>query len=128
MSLTKELKYFGEAINYDLLQLGVSTRLIPSVVSWYDLKCLLFHSPPSSAYCRAKFKELVAWSDTEHLLAVIVDQLNILICKGTKTRSPKKIKRPGVENQTQGRSRYGRGAILAKDFNAWFDGEKDVNN
>jgi hypothetical protein len=110
---------FGEAINYDLLRMGMSTALIPHRLSWYDLKCLLKHSPQNSAYVNAKFGEKVRWNEQEHMLATIIDQLNMLICKGTKAKTPKRIERPGQES-AQSHS-YGKDAVKASEFMEWFN-------
>jgi hypothetical protein len=95
--LSALLGEFGEAIRYDLLTVGLRLDdLGTSDLSWTDLKAVIVHSPPGSAFQRARHGEYATWTAETHLLAVIADALRIGNWQrtGSKRGRPKPIPRP----------------------------------
>lgn len=67
-------------------------------LSWRRLDVLIRYLPADSALARALYGAAVEWSATEHLLASIVDALNVLIWQNTaKGARPRPIARPGQQ-------------------------------
>lgn len=88
------------------------------------------HLPPESATF-AEVNELGGWSRIEHLLARLVEDVEMLdwhiVCKGAKKskwpKPPKPIVRPGVEDASQ--KRIGKEPIPVDEFDAWYNGGND---
>lgn len=88
-----------QAIEVDLLPLGLGWDDVGERLSWRVLVAFVRHSPRTSALMRARYGARVAWSDAEQLLAILVDlQSTALWFKtedGHKGRKrPKPIPRP----------------------------------
>ncbi|MDR1447678.1 MAG: hypothetical protein LBI63_01760 [Candidatus Ancillula sp.] len=54
------------------------------------------------------------------MMAIVIDQLNALLCKGTKKRPPKPIKRPKALRDKNNGRHYGKTPIMASNFKDWF--------
>jgi hypothetical protein len=92
--------------------------LFTGALTWRRLRTLIRHLPLDSATARAQHGEAVAWSDTEHLLAGIVDLLAGANWQraqaGSKNRipRPKPLPRPG---QKPTERRYGSTNLSAEN-------------
>lgn len=66
--------------------------------SWLDLRAFALHAPHTSALARAVHGEAAAWGPTEHLLATVIDVLQIANWQRAGKKGgprPKPIPRPG---------------------------------
>lgn len=128
LGLDQLLDEHGEAVEYDLIALGLRLDDLGSErLTWRDLWVIVQHAPRESALARAVGGDDVVWGLTDHLLATTIDVLNIANWqrenqgrkKGqTPTRKPKRMPRPGVEDETKS---IGSEPIPIKDFDAWWD-------
>lgn len=88
----------GEALEADLARY-YGTRLsdlFSGRLSWRRLDVLVRHLPADSATAHALYGAAVEWSPTEHLLASVVDALNVMIWQNSpKGARPRPIPRPG---------------------------------
>ena len=123
LSVCRELRDHGEAIEYDLITLGLRLDdLGTERLSWRDLLVFLRQAPRTSAYTRAREPERSAWGVTDYLLATIADALAVANWqRGSQGRRapgprPKPITRPGAEEKQV----FGRGAIRIRDFDDWW--------
>lgn len=97
----------GEALEYDLIALGLRLRDFPSVrCTWRDLLVIVRHSEPRSAYLQAvmteKDKAFLAWDVSVEMQARVVDALNFLAWTKTEDAEkgrnrPEPTKRPWDE-------------------------------
>ena len=84
---------------------------------------------PMEAALVAELDEFGGWSRTEHLLARLVEAVEMLdwhfCCKGAKKskwpQPPKRIPRPGVDDGTE--RRIGHDPIPISAFDKWYYGE-----
>ena len=92
----------SEAVEYDLIALGLRWRDLPSDrLTWVDLRAIVHASPRTSAVRRAKDPERAEWDATTYVLANVADTLaaiKFVITKalGGKPKRPKPHPRPGV--------------------------------
>ena len=126
LSVCRELTLYGEAIEYDLLTVGLHlTDLGTPALTWRDLIVFLRQAPRTSAYTRAREPERASWGVTDYLLATIADALAVAnwqrASQGRRAPGPrpKPIPRPGAEEKQV----FGRGAIRISDFNEWWDAD-----
>ena len=111
----------GEAIEYDLISLGLRLRdLGTDKLSWRDLAVIARQLPRESALARAMVEESSQWGVTEHLLALVVDVLAVANWQrgGGKGSRPKPLPRPGAQSSGK---KFGSDPIPAKDFDAWWN-------
>lgn len=127
-SLCLLLEEHSEAIQYDLLVMGRRLEQLGTpALSWWDLLVIVKHSGPSSALARALQPDLAAWASgmvAADLLAVVADLLAAANWQRQGKKSapkPKRIKRPGVNNDDK---KYGRAPIPIKDFEDWWNNPK----
>lgn len=116
----------GEAIEYDLISLGMRLRdLGTDKLSWRDLLVITRQAPRQSALARAAHGSDLAWGLTEHLLATAVDALNIANWQrgneGRKSpsRKPKPVPRPGVKDTES--TTVGADPIPMSEFDTWWE-------
>lgn len=105
LSLSYLIDEHGEAIEYDLISLGLRLRDLGSdQFTWRDLKIIVRQGPRESAITRAIASDVHVWGVQEQLLAEAVDTLHWL--KWVKTKDaqskppkniPEPIPRPGVK-------------------------------
>lgn len=123
LGLCDLIESHGEAIEYDLITLGLRLDQLGDGLSWRDLWVIVRQSPVDSAFARSSAGESVAWGLSEHLLAAVVNALNTANWQrgGGKGSRPKPIKPPGSSNKDQS---YGTktGAIPISEFNQWWEG------
>ena len=84
------------------MRLGLDLRRLgTSELTYRRLRVVLEYAPRESAYVREIGGETVEWSSTEHLLALVCDELAVANWQrsGGKGRYPKPLTRPG-ETQT----------------------------
>lgn len=120
-SLVRLLDEHGEAVEYDLITLGLRLewRGTPRL-SWRDLLVIVQQSPRTSAPSREVNGAVAAWSVTDYLLADIYDVLananwqRANAGKKSPSARPKPYPRPGKQ---QGRS---GGALPKTEFNDWY--------
>lgn len=119
--LCRELDSHGEAIEYDLIALGLRLdNLGTPALSWRDLKVILANSAPRSAYARAVAGGDAEWTLTDHLLALTIDTLAMANWQRQgKPHSPKPqpVTRPGSKSEAR---HVGRDPIPIRDFDAWW--------
>lgn len=95
---------------------------VPRRVSWRALLAYVEHLPRQSAAAAEMVGEKSRWSDSEHLLAALVDltQLHVWMASkdGAKNRNrPKPLRRPG---QAPAGRRFGRGRYTAAQLTEIF--------
>lgn len=119
--LVELLDEHGEAVEYDLIALGLRLRdLGTERLTWRDLFVIVRQSPRTTALNRERLGEAADWSLTEHLLAGVFDLLagaNWQRSGDKHAPRPKPIARPG--SKSEGTS-LGSGAIPASEFDAWW--------
>ena len=91
----------GEAVEADLLRLGLDIRDLGGALSYRRLRVILENSPRDSAYLRSAGGDYATWSTTDHLLALIKDELAIANWQRCDPKArvpyPKPQSRPGVD-------------------------------
>lgn len=120
-SLVELLSEHGEAIEFDLLSMGLRLSDLGSrLLTWRDLRVIVGNLSRGSALSRAINGDGDHWGIAEHLLASIADTLSLLGWAAGLFRGPKPrpYQRPGVDD---GSSSFGSGAIPISDFDAWWD-------
>ena len=101
--LLELLREHGEAVEYDLLALGLRLDWLGTdLLTWRDLLVVVRQAAPGSAIARAVEPEQAAWGLSEQLLALVADYLAWMQWAqsedGEKRRNrPKPIPRPGFE-------------------------------
>ncbi|MEU3009457.1 DUF5361 domain-containing protein [Nocardia asteroides] len=124
LSLDALLEEYGEAIEFDLIALGLRRRMLGTAgLGWAELRVIVKHLPPDSALHRAMYPEASRWQVGEHLLAEVADSLRWLMWArtddGRRGRNrPEPIARPGIRSD---RERVGTATELAQmnDFLGW---------
>ncbi|WP_431953980.1 DUF5361 domain-containing protein [Nocardia lijiangensis] len=116
----------GEAIEYDLIGLGLRLRLLGTeALTWADLKAIVRHLPLESALLRVMYPDAHQWQVGQHLLAEVADSLRWLMWAktddGRRGRNrPDLIPRPGVKSR---REKVGTATELGQmnEFLGWGD-------
>ncbi|MFC4123703.1 DUF5361 domain-containing protein [Nocardia rhizosphaerae] len=104
LSLDALLEEYAEAIEYDLITMGLKLRnLGTDELSWGDLKAVISCSPHTSALYRARQPREHEWRLDRMLLADIADSLRWLVwAKSSDAQHgrnrPEPIPRPGVKD------------------------------
>ena len=101
-SLRRLLEELPDAVEYDLITLGLRLRDLPCErLTWRDLKVIVTRMPQhKSALAAEQRSDDAPWALNEHLLAEIADTQRLLLWAktkdGTKNRNrPQPIPRPG---------------------------------
>ncbi|WP_166655849.1 DUF5361 domain-containing protein [Nocardia ignorata] len=116
LSLDALLEEYAEAIEYDLIALGLRLRnLGTDDLSWGDLKAVVSCSPRTSALFRVRNPHEYEWHLDRMLLADMSDSLRWLVwAKSSDAQHgrnrPEPIPRPGV---TRTRERIGDSTSIA---------------
>ncbi len=126
LSLDALLEEYCEAIEYDLIVLGLRLRMLGTAeLDWTDLRAIVKHLPLDAALLRAMHPEASRWRTAEHLLADAADSLRWLAWArtddGRRGRNmPEPIVRPGRQSN---RERVGTATELDQmnDFLGWND-------
>lgn len=107
-----------EAIEFDLISLGVRLSDLGGVLSWRDLYVVVRNLPMSSALARSMSGAEAQWGVTEYLLAQVVDALNGANWQrgGGKGQKPKPTPRPGAKAKVLGSK-----PIPMSEFDQWWD-------
>ncbi|MGW4634340.1 DUF5361 domain-containing protein [Nocardia sp. NPDC004415] len=124
LGLDALLEEHGEAIEYDLIALGLRLRLLGTdALGWADLRVIVKHLPLDSALLRTMYPEESRWRTAEHLLADVSDSLRWLVWArtddGRRGRNrPEPIQRPGRQSD---RERVGTATQLDQmnEFLGW---------
>jgi len=112
LSLLDLIDEYGEALEYDLLEMGYRLRWVydgTNDFTWRDLWVIVRHLPRTSALQRAvQGDEAVEWTVSDYLLASIVDAQNWLVWSKTKDAQgriprnrPKPVRRPGDKDESE---------------------------
>lgn len=100
-SLCRLLEENGEAVEYDLIALGLRLDWLGSeALSWRDLWVIVRNSPRGSAVSRAVNGESDTWGMPEQLLAGLFDLLSMANWQrqgDEKADRPEPLPRPGVK-------------------------------
>lgn len=122
----------GEAVEYDLIRLGLRLRDLPSPrLTWRDLRVIVWAEGgrQDSEIYKAQYGDNDSqWGLPEQLIAMIADSVNWLVWSKTKDgernrNKPKRIPRPGVED-TKTETLGGGGSVLPMDeMLAWLDSD-----
>jgi len=120
-SLCRLLDEFSEAVEYDLIGLGLRLRdLGTERLTWRDLKVIVTRMPQhKSALAAERHPEDASWALTEHLLAEVADTQRLLLWAKTKDGSknrnrPKPIERPGRRPE-----RFGKKPLKLDRMKEW---------
>lgn len=91
----------SEALEYDLIALGLRWRDVPSRdLDWGDVRAIVLSSPRTSALRRARDPERSAWDANTYVLANVVEELSVVAyllsrIRGAHPKRPKPYPRPG---------------------------------
>ncbi|MFC4374088.1 DUF5361 domain-containing protein [Nocardia halotolerans] len=126
LGLDALLEEHGEAIEYDLIALGLRLRMLGTdALGWTDLRAIVKHLPMESALLRVMYPEASRWQTAEHLLADVADSLHWLMWArtddGRRGRNrPEPIARPGLKSD---RERVGTATQLDQmnEFLGWHE-------
>lgn len=123
LSLCRLIERYGEAIEFDLLQVGRSLDELGDSLSWRDLWVLVmrWQKTPGTATCEA-VHDVVLWDTPTQILAGIFDLLGISNWQRAGKRSarkPKPLDRPW-DKKAKSRS-FGSDPIPISQFNDWWD-------
>lgn len=120
-SLRRLLDEFPEAVEYDLITLGLRLRdLGTERLTWRDLKVIVTRMPPhKSALAFERNPDDAPWGLTEHLLAEVTDVQRLALWAKTKDGSknrnrPKPIERPGRRPE-----RFGKKPLMLERMKDW---------
>lgn len=100
------LKEHGEAVEYELIRLGLRLSWLGSdALTWRDLLVIIKQSPRDSAIQRDLSGPDHVWGLPEHLLAAIFDTLSVANWQrggDEHAKKPERLERPGVKKQPDG--------------------------
>lgn len=126
LGLCRLLDEHGEAIEYDLIKLGLRLEWLGTeALSWRDLLVIVRGRDRDSRLSFALDGEAILWSQTDYLLAAVIDVLqeaNWQRAGKPNAPRPKRVKRPGVDEP--GTQKYGRDPIPIAEFNDWWFSEE----
>ena len=124
--LLELLREHGEAVEYDLLALGLRLDWLGTdLLTWRDLLVVVRQAAPGSAIARAVEPEQAAWGLSEQLLALVADYLAWMqwaqSTDGEKGRNrPRPIPRPGVEPDVE-RSVFGSDPVALDELDKFLN-------
>jgi hypothetical protein len=112
----------AEAIESDLLLAGWRLSDVTVTFSWHDLLVMVrrWMATPGSATAAAVAGHVV-WSDQEHLLAALIDAVQIGNWQRVGKKSvprPKPVPRPGAKSRGR---KFGSDPIPISKFHAWWN-------
>jgi hypothetical protein len=127
LGLAHLLNRYGEAVEFDLLGMGLHLDDLGDAWSWHDLWVIVRQLPRTSALARAIHGEAATWGPTEYLLAAAIDALNGANWQrgGRRTGRPKPIPRPTPDKAATTRT-WGSGAIPVHEFDAWLAARQEA--
>lgn len=117
LSLLALIDEHGEALEFDLIALGLRMRDCPSPeFNWRDLFVVCrYLGRDSKLYASMNPDDDTSWGVAEYLLATVVDNGNARLWQaaGGKGRKPKPVTRPGDVKK------YGGDALPVADMAEW---------
>lgn len=89
--LTQFLAEHGEAVEYDLLTMGLRLEWLGSHrLSWRDLLVIVKNAPPESAILRAQRGDAALYGVTDYLLVSVINSLRMMSWQlGGDPKAPK---------------------------------------
>lgn len=111
------------AIDYDCLTLGLDINdLGTDRFPWSRLRAIVVYASETSALARSVHGSRASWSTTNHLLASVLDALNVANWQrtGRKGNRPKPTPRPGDEPSKNER-RFGTASMPLDQAKEFFD-------
>lgn len=104
LSLLTLLDEHQEAVEYDLISLGLRLRDLGDTFTWHDLKIVVGGLPQDSAVSRSILGPDYIWDNLSQLLATAVDELRVANWMQTEDATkkfpanrPEPIPRPGLK-------------------------------
>ena len=125
LGILEELDAYGDAIEYDLLQVGLRLDDIGTGrCTWRDVLVNVRCASRDSAYARARLGADADWSLQNDLLAGLYDLMQVHrwadAPKGKRGPRPKPIDRPSVRGESGEARTIGRGTSMPVDeFDEW---------
>ena len=120
--LARLLGEHGEAIEYDLIRLGLRLSWLGTRrLTWRDLYVIVRQSPQDSAIHRATAGADHIWDLHGHLLAGIFDVLSVANWQRAgdeNAKRPERLPRPGVVKQVEGETLARGKAVSIEEMNA----------
>lgn len=113
-----------EAIDFDLLNVGLSVDDVPGGLPWDRFRTFVRWLPQGSALYRSVRGDESHWGLQEQLLAAAVDAVRNLtwVMGGGKGKRPEPIRRPGVGPQKV--AHFGKTVMSIEEARAWLDQRK----
>lgn len=122
LGILDELDHHGDAIEYDLLTIGLRLSDIGTGrCTWRDVLIVMKGAPRTSAYARAKLGVDAEWDRTNDLLAGLIDLLrrHRWLDTGKRGSNPQQIDRPSTRRAADTRV-FGRGTSMTPaELDAW---------
>lgn len=119
--LSRVLTDHGEAVEYDLIKLGLRLRWLGTErLTWRDLLVIVMHSSQTSALMADTSPEDAAFGPTEVMLAVLEHRLRVLIWQngGGKGKRPEMMPIPGSKSDRRGTSVMAPEPVSIAEMNA----------
>lgn len=119
--LVELLAEHGEAVEYDLITLGLRLRdLGTPAFTWRDLLVIVLNLPRAAALRREQLGDAAEWGVLEYLMARNVEAGEGANWQraGGKGARPKPLPRPGQKSESK---RFGSGAIPISEFDDWWN-------
>lgn len=119
--LSRILTDHGEAVEYDLIKLGLRLRWLGTErLTWRDLLVIVMHSSQTSALLADTSPEDAAFGPTEVMLAVLEHRLRVLIWQngGGKGKRPEMMPIPGAKSGRKGGSVMAPEPVSIEEMNA----------
>ena len=120
--LSRLLKEHGEAVEYDLIRLGLRLSWLGTRrLTWRDLYVIVRQCPPDSALHRSAAGPDHIWDLHGHLLAGIFDVLSVANWQrggDEHAKKPERLPRPGITKQVEGETMARGKAVSIEEMNA----------
>lgn len=119
--LSRVLTDHGEAVEYDLITLGLRLRWLGTErLTWRDLAVIVRNSPQHSALMAATSPDEAAFGPTEIMLAVIEHRLRVLAWQngGGKGKYPEMMPIPGSAQAPTGGTVMAPTPVSIEEMNA----------
>ena len=129
LGLCELIEEHAEAIEFDLLTLGLDSRSIGTVgLDWWRLKAIVKNLPQSSALGRSMNGSDALWGLPEHLLATVIDAIHQGNWQrgGGKGKRPKPIPRPGGDRRRTTKLGGGKQMSMTQ-ARAWLDRKRGTD-